>query len=42
MQLLDSLIETKENGGKELPGKPVFKLYDTYGIPNRIDNKRIC
>ncbi|MYZ04202.1 alanine--tRNA ligase [Lactobacillus salivarius] len=34
MQLLDSLIaETKENGGKELPGKPVFKLYDTYGFP---------
>src|SRR5699024_3968441 len=34
MQLSDSTLdETKKEGGTELPGKPVFKLYDTYGFP---------
>ena len=33
------IAETKENGGKELPGKPVFKLYDTYGFPLELTKK---
>lgn len=32
--MLDDLIaKTKEAGQSILPGKPVFKLYDTYGFP---------
>ena len=34
MELLGQLInETKEKGLDTIPGKPVFKLYDTYGFP---------
>ncbi|KRN89033.1 alanine--tRNA ligase [Ligilactobacillus ceti] len=34
LELLNNLIaETKEAGLTELPGKPAFKLYDTYGFP---------
>ncbi|GKS81854.1 alanine--tRNA ligase [Ligilactobacillus pabuli] len=34
MELMDNLVqETKAQGKDTLPGKPVFKLYDTYGFP---------
>ena len=34
MELMDDLIaDTQKQGKKTLPGKPVFKLYDTYGFP---------
>lgn len=34
MELMDNLIQaTKQNGQDTIAGKPVFKLYDTYGFP---------
>lgn len=34
LELMDDLVaSTKEEGQDTLPGKPVFKLYDTYGFP---------